>query len=460
MPPAAKALPPSSLPAKLVGEFIGTYLLTLTFGCVALSENTAWAGVSVASVLMVSMYALGGISGGNFNPAVSIALGVCKACKGPGIDLKTMGLYIGVQIVAGILAAFSYGALFAATFRLEPQGGASMLQACFVEVLYTFVLCFVLLSVMVAKKNTPNTFYGIAVGSVVVAGAYGAGALSRGCFNPAVAIGVDIGGSGLGLLYCLHYTLAEVVGALVAVGAFRFIRPEDFRKSGGLASVVVSEFLGTFVLVLTVGLNVLEHSVSGAFSIAASLACMMYAVGSVSGGHFNCAVTLAVFASRRDFKLRPFRIAIYIAAQLLGAAAAAGCYVAATGRSFHLGPSAGTSLGAAAIAEVIFTFLLCYVYLATSVSKTTKDPAVFPLAVGACVAAGGNAVGAISGAALNPAVSFGIALGHLFADGSALALGVYTAAELIAGGLAAGAFLVTHVVDVQPAAADKGDGQA
>merc|ERR1719320_1539045 len=143
------------MPAKLVGEFMGTYLLTLTIGCNVLSENTAWGGVSVASVLMVSMYALGNISGGNFNPAVSTAMGVCKACRGPGIDLRTMGAYIGVQVVASVLAALSYGALFAETFTLEPQRGASTLQACFVEMLYTFLLCFVLLSVTVAKKNIP-----------------------------------------------------------------------------------------------------------------------------------------------------------------------------------------------------------------------------------------------------------------------------------------------------------------
>jgi aquaporin Z len=50
---------------------------------------------------------------------------------------------------------------------------------------------------------------------------------------------------------------------------------------------------------LTVGLNVLTGSLSAAFSIAAALMCMIYALGSVSGGHFNPAVTLSILFSGR-----------------------------------------------------------------------------------------------------------------------------------------------------------------
>merc|ERR1712113_1200689 len=60
------------------------------------------------------------------------------------------------------------------------------------------------------------------------------------------------------------------------------------------SSKLVSEFLGTFMLVLTVGLNVIGGSKAPVFSIAASLMCMIYALGSVSGAHFNPAVTVAI----------------------------------------------------------------------------------------------------------------------------------------------------------------------
>ena len=75
------------------------------------------------------------------------------------------------------------------------------------------------------------------------------------------------------------------------------VRPEEYSPGAptGLGAKCCSEFLGTFFLVLTVGLNVLGKSPAAAWSIAASLMCMIYALGSVSGAHFNPAVTLAIF---------------------------------------------------------------------------------------------------------------------------------------------------------------------
>merc|ERR1719502_48217 len=98
----------ASLASKCVAEFVGTYLLILTVGCNVLSGNAVWGAVSIASVLMVSIYALGGISGANFNPAVSVTLGITKSLGGPGMEFKTVGIYAGVQLGAGIVAAFAY----------------------------------------------------------------------------------------------------------------------------------------------------------------------------------------------------------------------------------------------------------------------------------------------------------------------------------------------------------------
>merc|ERR1719499_1056295 len=97
------------------------------------------------------------------------------------------------------------------------------------EFLYTFLLCFVVLNVAVASKsgNSPNQFFGLAIGYVIVAGAYGPGAVSGGCFNPAVAIGIDVVSAKLGFGWCLLYTLFEVVGGVLAVFAFEMMRPEE-----------------------------------------------------------------------------------------------------------------------------------------------------------------------------------------------------------------------------------------
>lgn len=438
-----------TLGAKCVAEFLGTFLLIFTVGCNVLSSNAVWAGTSIACVLMVAIYALGGISGANFNPAVSVCLGVSKAMGGPGLDWKDVGIYCGVQITAGIVAALGYAALFWDSFNLAPAPGFNALSAGLCEILYTFMLCFVVLNVAVASNNSPNQFYGLAIGFVIVAGAYGAGAVSGGCFNPAVAIGIDVASAGMGFGWCIAYMIFEMIGAVLAAVLFKIVRPEDFGgEKGGAAAELTSEFLGTFILVLTVGLNVLGKSSGGAFSIAASLMCMIYALGNVSGAHFNPAVTTAILASGRCPDLKPAKAAMYVGVQLIGGMVAALTYtVIHNGASFKLGPGPKFGYGEVALAEGVFTFVLCFVVLSVAVSTTTNNGTMFGLAIGACVTVGGNAIGTISGGSLNPAVSFGIAAGHKFADGSLVAACIYTLIELIGAGAAAGVFMVTHAVD-------------
>merc|ERR1719231_1271638 len=104
--------------AKYVSEFVGTYLLIFTVGCNVLSCSPVWGGTSIGCVLMVAIYALGGVSGANFNPAVSLALGISNELK-----WDQVGIYMAVQVVAGICAALSYGALFMKVFNLAPQPG-------------------------------------------------------------------------------------------------------------------------------------------------------------------------------------------------------------------------------------------------------------------------------------------------------------------------------------------------
>lgn len=435
--------------SKCVGEFLGTFLLIFTIGCNVLGGSGLWGGVSIASVLMVAIYCLGGISGANFNPAVSLALGVSKAMEGPGLLWKEVGIYMGVQIIAGISAAISYSILFHDSFALGPAEGFSWWQAGLCEFLYTFMLCFVVLNVAVANKseNSPNEFYGLAIGFVIVAGAYGAGAVSGGCFNPAVAIAIDVSSFKKSVGMCALYSLVELCGAVLAALLFRVVRPAEFDKEKTPAADLLSEFLGTFMLVLTVGLNVLGKSPAGAFSIAASLMCMIYALGNVSGAHFNPAVTVAIFASGRA-DLTPLDVGKYIVAQLAGGTLAAFTYsLIHGGGSFPLGPGAGFGWMEVAACEMLFTFVLCYVVLCVAVSNVTKSKTMFGLAIGSCVTVGGNAIGAVSGGSLNPAVSLGIGSSHLMANGGILAALVYTLFELLGAGMAAGVFTFTHQVD-------------
>ncbi|CAK9028179.1 Putative aquaporin NIP4-1 (NOD26-like intrinsic protein 4-1) (AtNIP4, partial [Durusdinium trenchii] len=114
-----------SLTAKCTAEFVGTFLLIFTVGCNVLGGSPTWAGISIAFVLMVCIYALGGISGANFNPAVSVTLGISKALGGPGFDWKQVGIYSAVQCAGGISAALCYFLLFGQSFNLAPAKGFS-----------------------------------------------------------------------------------------------------------------------------------------------------------------------------------------------------------------------------------------------------------------------------------------------------------------------------------------------
>merc|ERR1719460_1031484 len=130
--------------------------------------------------------------------------------------------------------------------------------------------------------------------------------------------------------------------------------------------------------------------------------------------------------------------------QLAGGVAAAYTYASIyKGETFPLGPGAKYNWSQVAVAEIVFTFVLCLVVLCAAVSEKTKTDQLFGLAIGSCVTVGGFAIGSISGGSLNPAVSFGIAASQFLRGGFAKAVW-YTIFEFIGAGLAAGVARATH----------------
>jgi len=427
--------------ARYAAEFVGTFMLVFTVGCNVLTGQPVWGGVSIACVLTVMIYALGKSSGGNFNPAVSVALGIANK-----MEWSEVAIYSVTQIVAGILAGLCYLGTFGESFNLQPTKGHSAWQAGLAELLYTFMLCFVVLNVAASKVHGgKNQFYGLAIGFVVVAGAYSGGSVSMGCFNPAVAFGIDVASAHFGVKYCFIYTVFELVGAALAAVAFKLCRgeqEEDADATPGLAAKLLSEFLGTYMLVLTVGLNVLSGSAAGAFSIAASLMCMIFALGTCSGAHFNPAVTTAIICSGRG-KCPPAEGGMYMGVQIVGGICAAFTYSAMmNGETFQLKPVA-YKWHQALLAEFVFTFVLAFVVLSVATVKNALSE-YFGFAIGMCVTVGGCAIGKVSGGSLNPAVSFGISISHLMNGGLGWPCLIYSVVELAAGAAAAGVFQLTQ----------------
>jgi aquaporin Z len=146
--------------------------------------------LAAGATLMVMVYAGGHISGGHFNPAVTMA-----ALFRRRIGIRDAVGYWATQLAAGVIAAVVARAIVnpATVKTLHPVGHA-VVAAALAELLFTFALCWVVLNVATSKDHPHNGFYGLAVGFTVVAGAFAVGGISGGSFNPAVSLGAATGG--------------------------------------------------------------------------------------------------------------------------------------------------------------------------------------------------------------------------------------------------------------------------
>jgi len=165
------------------------------------------------------------------------------------------------------------------------------------------------------------------------------------------------------------------------------------------------ELIGTFFLVLTIGLVVIEPG-AGAFApvaIGSVLMVMIYAGGHISGAHYNPAVTLAVWMRGR---CPGSDVPGYMISQFAGGIIAAFAVFLIKGNVPVV--TSPISPVPSLLAEFLFTFALCYVVLNVATSKRTDGNSFYGLAIGFTVLVGAYAVGSISGGAFNPAVAVGI----------------------------------------------------
>lgn len=175
--------------AKYAVEGIGTFFLVFTLGA-AVGSGSPLAPLAVGAVLMVMVYAGGHLSGGHYNPAVTLAVLVRHR-----IALPDAIAYWFVQGVSGLLAAVLIRVvvdpvrLANTTPAPTALSGRDMIAVFVLEFLFTFALCYVVLNVATSKSRPGNSYYGLAIGFTVVAGAFAAGAISGGAFNPAVSLG-------------------------------------------------------------------------------------------------------------------------------------------------------------------------------------------------------------------------------------------------------------------------------
>jgi len=206
---------------KYLVEFIGAFFLVLTIGMTVIDPvvATGFAPLAIGAALMIMVYAGGHVSGGHYNPAVTVAVwlrGRCATADVPG--------YLVAQVLGSAAAAF-ITLYLKGNPTLTPKEVADV-PALLAEFLGTFALCYVVLNVATAKGTSGNSNYGLAIGFTVTVMAYALSGISGGAFNPAVAVGGTL--MHLVMLSKLWiYLVADFAAAVTAALVFKFVNPDD-----------------------------------------------------------------------------------------------------------------------------------------------------------------------------------------------------------------------------------------
>jgi aquaporin Z len=206
---------------KYAVEAIGTFFLAFTVATAVLS-GSVFTPLAAGAVLMVMIYAGGHISGGHYNPAVTMAALVRRRIS----PADAVGYWI-AQAVAGIAAGAAARAivnpLHVKTLTLS---GHALAATGLVELIFTFGLCYVVLNVATSKDQLGNGFFGLAIGFTVLAGAFAVGGISGGAFNPAVSLGAATAGAFAWSTIWIYLVVQLCAGVLAGL-TFLALNPDD-----------------------------------------------------------------------------------------------------------------------------------------------------------------------------------------------------------------------------------------
>lgn len=205
---------------KYIIELLGTFFLVLT---IALTANP----LAIGSILMVMIYMGGNISGGHYNPAVT--LGVLIRGK---ISSQDAIMYALFQLLGAFIAALLSMWLTGKIFAPIPASDIGFLKAVVSEFVFTFALVSVVLNVATTKKAQGNSYFGLAIGFTVMVGAFAVGAISGGAFNPAVALSpaiLDAINGGSAIQHIPMYLTGTLLGGIIAGLLFKITNPDEIE---------------------------------------------------------------------------------------------------------------------------------------------------------------------------------------------------------------------------------------
>ncbi len=205
---------------KYLVEFIGTFFLVFTVGMTVIDPGAgALAPLAIGSALMIMVYAGGHVSGGHYNPAVTLAVWLRGRCPSADVPGYWISQILGA-LAASALALYLKGnpTLTPAEIKIGP--------AFIAEFVGTFALAYVVLNVATAKATAGNSNYGLAIGFTVVVMAFALGGISGGAFNPAVATGITVMHIEKAANFWI-YLVGDFAGGALAALVFKFVNPDD-----------------------------------------------------------------------------------------------------------------------------------------------------------------------------------------------------------------------------------------
>lgn len=203
-------------------EFIGTFIFLLVIGLCVIEPGGAgaMAPLAIGAILMVMVYAGGHISGGHYNPAVTLGVWMRGKCAAKEVLPYMLAQILGAS-AASLLAVKIKGS------SLIVAAAPNTLNALIAEFIFTFALVYVVLNTATSKKTAGNSYYGLAIGFTLMAAAYAIGNISGCAINPAVAVGLTIMGlSKLSNLWI--FIVANLAGGVLAAAIFKITNTQEY----------------------------------------------------------------------------------------------------------------------------------------------------------------------------------------------------------------------------------------
>ena len=388
-------------------EFTGTFFLAFFISSNSVSQSAAPYAIGFGLIAMIYIFA--GISGAQFNPAVSVAL---LATGNVSIFEATYCIIAQLLAVlmAGLIGWGLYDDIWSDVGYPQVHDKNKRPQAFVAEMVLTFALVWSVLNFANNKQIAHNSFYGMTFGFLVTSGALVIATISGACFNPAVAI--------LTLLHGVYndmwvFALGPMAGSIFASLVFLFEQQIDpfYRK-------FTTEFIGSFYIAWIVALTSNSENAGGYLALGFMTSSMVYSCRHNSGGYLNPSVTLAVYIRglfERPQVLKLWECGLYMLVQILAAFSAAGVAIYVNDGVDKIAyPTIYTEFyteKAALVLQMIFSFALVITVLHTATNSSyIKHDDYFGFAIG-CVTIGCSlSYGSVAGGALNPGLSAALSL--------------------------------------------------